>query len=242
MAEVCAHKIVIRLGKDRGFKIMCYICMCFPTGHVESTLECVKRDPYGASTSHDFEDLEAGFGDDDTKMKLASYRSGTSSEIFIDYDAMDADDCESIKYSLKLISNVDVPRTTEEGMHEEISSSNNADGMGNVGKTSRRNRRSKNLMKMKQEDKIFSGDGTGSETRKKKKKFKEEDIQAGDVCSLQDTNPQLDMSVEVSGAANLATPVKADSVSGLFTPLVKCRNYCILNIIHTIISPLVWVL
>jgi hypothetical protein len=52
----------------------------------------------------------------------------------------------------------------------------------------------------------------------------------------------MDMSVEVSGAADLATLVKADSVSGLFTPLVKCRNHCILNIIHTIISPLVWVL
>jgi hypothetical protein len=97
-------------------------------------------------------------------------------------------------------------------------------------------------MKIKQEDSIFSGDGMGSETRKKKKKFKEEEVQAGEVCSLQDTNPQMDMSVEVSGAADLATHVKADSVSGLFKPLVKCRNYCILNVIHTIISPLVWVL
>jgi len=202
---------------------MCYICICFPTGHVESFLECVKRDPYGASTSHDTEDLETGFGDDDIEMKLATYRSGTSSEIFIDYDAMDADDCESIKYSLKLISNV--PRTREEGMHEEISSSNNADDVGNVGRISRRNRRSKNL-KMKQQDNIFSGDGTGSESRKKRKKFKEEEVQAGDVCSLQDTNPQMDMSMEVSGATDLATPVKADSVSCLFTPSVKCRNYC----------------
>jgi len=226
----------------RGFRIMCYICICFPIGHVESALEGVKRDPYGASTSHDFEGLEAGFGNDDMEIKLTTYGSGTSSEIFIDYDAMDADDCESIKYSLKLISNVDVPRTREEGMHEEISSSDNADGVGNVGKTSRRNRRSKNLMKTKQEDKIFSGDGMGSETRKKKKKFKEEEVQAGEVCSPQDTNPQMDMSMEVSGAADLATHVKADSVSGLFTPLVKCRKYCILNIIHTIISPLVWVL
>ena len=215
---------------------MCYICICLPTGHVESALECVKQDPYGASTSHDFEDLEAGFGDDDVEIKLASCKSGTSSEIFIDYDAMDADDCESIKYSLKLISNVDVSRTREEGLPEEISSSNNADGVGNVGRTSKRNRRSKNLLKTKQEDKIFSG-----ETRKKRKKFKEEEVQAGDVCSLQDTNRQMDMSMEVSGAADF-TPVKADSVSGLFTPSVKCRNYCILNIIHTIISPLVWVL
>lgn len=221
---------------------MCYICICFPTGHVESALECAKRDPYGASTSHDFEDLETGFEDDDTEMKLASYGSGTSSEIFIDYDAMDADDCESIKYSLKLISNVDVPRTREEGMHEEISSSNNADGVRNVRKISRRNRRSKNLMKIKQEDKIFSGDGTGSETKKKRKKFKEEEVQAGDVYSLQDVSAQMDMSLEVSGASDLATPVKADSVSGLFTRSVKCRNYCILNIIHTIILPLVWVL
>jgi len=209
---------------------------------VESALECVKGDPYGASTSHDFEDLETGFGDDDTEIKLTSYRSGTSSEIFIDYDAMDADDCESIKYSLKLISNVDVPRTGDEGMHEEISSSSNADGVGNVGKTSRRNRRSKNIMKMKQEGNIFSGDGTGSEARKKRKKFKEEEVQAGDECSLQDISPQMDMSVEVSGAADLATLVKADSVSGLLSPSVKCRNHCTLNIIHTIISPLVWVL
>jgi hypothetical protein len=221
---------------------MCYICICFPTGHVESALECVKRDPYGASTSQDFEDLETGFGDDDTEMKMASYSSGTSSEIFIDYDAMDADDCESIKYSLKLISNVDVPRTREEGMHEEISSSNNADGVENVGRVSRRNRPSKNLMKTKQEDKIFSGEGMGSETRKKRKKFKEEEVQGGDVCGLQDTKPQMDMSVEVSGAADIASPVKADSVSGLFTPLEKCRNCCILNIIYTFISPLVWVL
>lgn len=208
---------------------------------MESALECVKRDPYGASTSHEFEDLETGFGDDDTEMKLASYSSGTSSEIFIDYDAMDADDCESIKYSLKLISNIDVPITREEGMHEEIPSSNNADGVRNVERISRHNRRSKNLIKTKQEDKIFSGDGTGSETRKKRKKFKEEEVQ-GDVCSLQDTNLEMDMSMEVSGAADIVTPVKSDSVSGLFTSLVKCRNYCILNIIHTIMSPLAWVL
>jgi hypothetical protein len=180
---------------------------------VESTLECVKRDPYGASTFHDFEDLETEFGDDDTEMKLASYSSGTSSEIFIDYDAMDADDCESIKYSLKLIPNVDVPVTREEGMHEEVSSSYNADGVGNVERISRRNRRSKNL-KTKQEDKFFSGDGMGSETRKKRKKFKEEEVQ-GDVCSLQDINLEMDMSMEVSGAAVIVTPAKSDSVSGL---------------------------
>jgi hypothetical protein len=213
-----------------------HLCF-FPAGHVESALECVESDSYGASTSRDFEDLETGFGD--TEIKVASYSSGIPSEIFIDYDAMDADDCESIKYSVKLISNADVPTVGEEGMHEDISGTNNADGVGNVRRVSRHNRPSKNLMKMKQEEKSFSGDRSGSETRKKRKKVKEEEVQGGDdVGRLQDTKPQTDMSVEISGAADIATAIKADSVAGLFTLFVKCRNYCILNIISVIISPL----
>ena len=228
-----------KVSKDKGIRIMCYICICSPTSHAESALDYAKRDPYGASTFHEIKDLETEFGDDDTEMKLASYRIGTSSEILIVYDAMDADVCESIKYTLKLISNVDVLRTREEGMHEGMSSSNSADGVGNVGKICRPNRSSKNLMKFKQGNKILCGHGAGSETRKKRKNFKEEELQAGGVFSLQDTNLQMDMSIEVSGAAHLATPVKAYSLSGLFTCSVKCRNNSILNIIDNII--LYWV-
>jgi hypothetical protein len=68
---------------------------------------------------------------------------------------MDADVCESIKYTLKLISNFDVLRTREEGIHEDISSSNSADDIGYVGKICRSNRRSKKLMNIKQEIKFF---------------------------------------------------------------------------------------
>ena len=228
------------VSKDKGYRIICYICICFHTGHADSVLEYAKRDPYGASTFHEIEDLETEFGDDDTEMKLASYRIGTSSEILIHYDAMDADVCESIKYTLKLIPNVNVPRTRKEGMLEDISSSNSADGVKNVGKKFRPNRRSKTIMKVKKENKIFSGHGAVSETRKKRKDFKEEEVQAGDVFSLQDTNLQMDMSIEVSGAADFATQVKAYSVSGFFTCSVKFRNNCILNIIDTITLSWVW--
>jgi hypothetical protein len=209
---------------------MCHLYF-FPTGYVESALECMKRDPYGASTSHDFENLGTGFGDDDTEMKLDSYSSDISSEIFIDYDAMDADDCESIKYSLKLISNADVPRLNEEEMKEEVSNRNDAYSVRSVRRVSRGNRASKNLVKTKQDDKIVSGDASSSETRKRRKKVKEKEVQGGaGVISMQDTKPQTDVSMESSGCADTAT-FKGDPVSGLFTPLIKQRNYCIVKII-----------
>jgi hypothetical protein len=56
------------VSKDMVFRIMCFICICFPTGHAESAPEYAKGDPYCASTIHEIGDLETEFGDDDTEM------------------------------------------------------------------------------------------------------------------------------------------------------------------------------
>ncbi|XP_021918907.1 uncharacterized protein LOC110829490 isoform X2 [Zootermopsis nevadensis] len=192
-------------------------------GLAESALKCGRKDPYGASTSQDFEELEISMEDNDMERKLTSYSTGSSSKVFIDCDnEMNVDDCEGMKFSLKLISDADDIRIKDEPMDED-SSSRDTDIMGSGGEVNRRSQLSHSFMKTKEENKIGSGDDRGSEARKKrrkkaKKKYKE--LQEEDeVASLTDTNSKMlrEMSVDVSSSAHVAVPLKTDSVSGVFT-------------------------
>jgi hypothetical protein len=193
----------------------------FPTGVAESALKYGRKDPCGASTSQDFEELEISMEDNDMERKLTSYSTGSSSKVFIDYDnEMNIDDCDGIKFSLKLLSNADVLRVKEEAMDED-SSSRDIDILGTGGEVNI-SQLSDDLIKIKEENIIGSGDDRGSEARKKKrKKAKEkyEELQEKDeVASLIDTNAKMlrDVSVEVSSSADVAAPLKADSGSGMF--------------------------
>lgn len=185
-------------------------------------MKCGRKDPYGASTSQDFEELEISMEDNDMERKLTSYSTGSSSKVFIDCDnEMNVDDCEGMKFSLKLISDADDIRIKDEPMDED-SSSRDTDIMGSGGEVNRRSQLSHSFMKTKEENKIGSGDDRGSEARKKrrkkaKKKYKE--LQEEDeVASLTYTNSKMlrEMSMDVSSSAHVAVPLKTDSVSGMF--------------------------
>jgi len=135
---------------------------------------------------------------------------------------MDVDECEGLKFSLKLISGTDMLKVKEEVMDEDSSSRDNIYDMGN-GEEVIRSRQLSEQLKRK-EGKIDCGDGRGSETRKKrKKKAKEKDelLKEEEVTNMMDTvedDTKLlsDMSLEVSSSADVTTPVKAESGSGMF--------------------------
>jgi hypothetical protein len=100
------------------------------TGLAESSLKCDRIDPCVASTSHDFKGFETRMGDNNTEMKVASCSVVSLSKISFDHDnEMDVDDCESIKFTLKLLSNADMHRLKEEAMDEDSSSRGNADDL-----------------------------------------------------------------------------------------------------------------
>jgi hypothetical protein len=154
--------------------------------------------------------------EDDPERKLASYSFGYSSKVFVDYG--EEMTVESIRFSLKLLSDADMLRLKEEAMDEDSSSRDNGIVMG-ISQLSDKS------MKTKEKSKIDAGDDRGSEAKKKKrKKVKEkyEELQKEDgVAKLMDTsvdNAKIlrDVSVDVSHSPYAATHVKADSGSGTF--------------------------
>jgi hypothetical protein len=203
-----------------------------PAGLAESALKCDRIDPCGASTSHDFKELETRVADNDTEMKLASY-SIVSSKIFSDdHTEMGVDDCENIKFSLKLLSNADMHRLKEEAMDEEDSASrDNMDVLESGVVVSRSSRPTRGT-------KIESGDNRSTEVRKKtRKKAKEKDeLKENEFTSLMDMKMHRDLSMEVSSSADIAAAVKTEFATGMFT--VKTNiDYCVLNIMSITIFP-----
>jgi hypothetical protein len=186
-------------------------------GLAESALKCDRTDPFGASTSHDFREFEARMGDD-TEVKLAPCIVVSLSHNFFDYDnEMDVDDYESIRFSLKLLSNTDMHRLKEEAMDEDSSSRDNMDELESRVIVSRSSRPDESLFLTKGV-KIYSGDNRSSEVRKKKYKAKGKDTSKGnEYTSLMDTKMYTDVSMEVSSSADRATPVKAEFSSGMST-------------------------
>lgn len=196
-------------------------------GLAESALKCDRIDPCGASTSHDFKEFETRMGDNDTEMKLAPCSVVSLSKIFFDHDnEMDVDDCESIKFTLKLLSNADMHRLKEEAMDEDSSSRDNMDDLESGVVVSRSSQPDESLF-MTKGVKIYSGVNRSSEIRKKKrKKAKEKDkLKENEYTSLMD----MKMYMDVSGSADIGTPVKAEFASGMFSATTSI-NYCILNI------------
>jgi hypothetical protein len=203
-----------------------------PTGLGESALECDRTDPCGASTSHDFKEFEKRIGNVDTEMKFSPCIVVSLSNIFFDYDnEMDVDDFESIKFSLKLLSNAEMHRLKEEAMDEDSSSRDNMDDFERRAVVSRSSRPDESFFTTKGE-KMYSGDNRSSEGRKKKKNQAKEKgtLKENECTSLMDT----DVSMEVSSSADRATPIKAEFASGMSTVMTNI-NYCILNIISLII-------
>ncbi|XP_023728039.1 uncharacterized protein LOC111875758 isoform X2 [Cryptotermes secundus] len=184
-------------------------------GLAESALKCDKIDPCGASTSHDFKEFETRMGANDSELKLAPCSVVSLSQIFFDHDnEMDVDDCESIKFTLKLLSNADMYRLKEEAMDEDSSSRDNVDDLESgivVGRSSQPHEGSF----MTKGVKIYSGVNRSSEIRKKKrKKAKEKDkLKENEYTSLVD----MKMYVDVSGSADIGTTVKAEFASGVGT-------------------------
>lgn len=193
----------------------------FPIGLAESALKCGRKDPCGASTSQDFEELEISMEDNDIGRKLVSCSTGSSSKVFVDFDSRMNVDCEGVTFSVKLISDADaLTRLKEESVGED-SSSRDIDIMGTGREANRSSQLSDNLMKTKG-NKIRAGGDRGSEARKKKrKKAKEkcEELQEeAEVAKLIDSHAKMLMDgvVEVSGSADGAASVKADPGSGMF--------------------------
>jgi hypothetical protein len=178
--------------------------------------------------------------EDDPERKLASYSFGYSSKVFVDYG--EEMTVESIRFSLKLLSDADMLRLKEEAMDEDSSSRDNGIITGTGGEVNRISQLSDKSMKTKEKSKIDAGDDRGSEAKKKKrKKVKEkyEELQKEDgVAKLMDTsvdNTKIlrDMSVDVSHSPYAATHVKADSGSGMF---VRWLSSELLKLFQTIIS------
>jgi hypothetical protein len=209
------------------------------TGLAESTLKCDRTDPRGASTSHDFKEFETRMGNYDTEMKFAPCIVVSLSNIFFDYDTeMDVDDYESIKFSLKLLSNAEAHRLKEEAMDEDSSSRDNVDDLESRVVVSRRSRRGESLFATKGV-KMYSGGNRSSEVRKKKKNRAKEKVgvKENERTSRMDSKIYTDVSMEVSSSADRATPVKAEFASGMATVTTNI-NYCILNTISLTIFTL----
>lgn len=205
-------------------------------GLAESALKCDRLDPCGASTSHDFKEFETRMGDNDTEMKFAPCSVISLSKIFFDDDnEMDVDDCESIKFTLKLLSNADMLRLKEEAMDEDSSSRDNMDDLESgvvVGRSSQ----SDESLFMTKGVKVYAGDNRSTEVRKKKRKrAKEKDkLKENESTSLMDMKMYMDVSTEVSSSADITAPIKAEFASGMFSVTTNI-NYCIFNIICIII-------
>jgi hypothetical protein len=211
-------------------------------GLAESSLNCDRIDPCGASTSHDFKEFETRMGDNDTEMKAAPCSVVSLSKISFDHDNdMHVDDCESIKFTLKLLSNADIHRLKEEAMDEDSSSRDNADDLESGVVVSRSSQPDESLFITKGV-KRYSGVNRSSEIRKKKrKKAKGKDkSKENEHTSLMDMKMYMDVSTEVSGSADIGTPGKAEFATGMFSATTSI-NYCILNIISIIIFALLCV-
>jgi hypothetical protein len=208
-------------------------------GLAESALKCDKTDPRGASTSHDFKEFETRMGNYDTEMKFAPCIVVSLSNIFCDYDTeTDVDDYESIKFSLKLLSNADVHRLKEEAMDEDSSSRDNIDDLESKAVVSRSSRRDESLFTTKGV-KVYSGGNRSSEVRKKKKNRAKEKVglKENEYTNQMDSKMYTDVSMEVSSSADRATPVKAEFASGMSTVTTN-TNCCILNTVSLTIFTL----